>query len=104
MQKMYVGQKRFSIEGLESMVPVINKLAMLAAEDNVKDLVISMAHRGRLNVLTHVLEKPYEAMFAQFQHSKWENKDPSLILITGSTGDVKYHLGAAKKKKLGIKR
>ncbi|WP_249871360.1 2-oxoglutarate dehydrogenase E1 component [Oceanobacillus saliphilus] len=103
LQKMYVGQKRFSVEGLESMVPVINKLIMMAAEDNVKDLVISMAHRGRLNVLTHVLEKPYEAMFSQFQHSKWKNNDPSLVLTTGSTGDVKYHLGAVKKKQFGDK-
>ncbi|WP_085993456.1 2-oxoglutarate dehydrogenase E1 component [Oceanobacillus senegalensis] len=101
--KMYVGQKRFSVEGLESLVPAMNEIARLSAEDNLDDVIISMAHRGRLNVLTHVLEKPYEAMFSQFQHSNWENSDPSLEITEGATGDVKYHLGAVKKKEFGNK-
>lgn len=98
LQKVFVGQKRFSVEGLETMVPVVNKLVDLAGENGVKDLLISMAHRGRLNVLTHVIGKPYEAMFSQFAHTKWENSDPDLELTMGHTGDVKYHMGGVKKK------
>ncbi|MFD1850792.1 2-oxoglutarate dehydrogenase E1 component [Oceanobacillus bengalensis] len=101
--KTYVGQKRFSIEGLETMIPLINEIVAQSAEYGVNDVAISMAHRGRLNVLTHILEKPYEAMLSQFQHSKWVNEDPSLELTEGITGDVKYHLGAVKQKKVGDK-
>ncbi|WP_036835002.1 2-oxoglutarate dehydrogenase E1 component [Pontibacillus litoralis] len=100
LQKMFTGQKRFSVEGLESLVPVMNELIELAAAEQVDDVMISMAHRGRLNVLTHVLDKPYEAMFAQFKHAAWVNEDPSLELTEGSTGDVKYHLGATKTKEV----
>jgi len=94
--KKYVGQKRFSVEGLEALVPLLNKAVDLSAEAGISNMYIAMAHRGRLNVLTHVLEKPYEAMLSQFQHSKWENEDPTLEVIDGVTGDVKYHLGATK--------
>nr|WP_156290253.1 2-oxoglutarate dehydrogenase E1 component [Oceanobacillus salinisoli] len=98
--KTYVGQKRFSVEGLESLIPVMDEMIRLAAKDRMMDVMISMAHRGRLNVLTHVLEKPYEAIFSQFQHSTWENEDPTLEVVDGATGDVKYHLGAVKKKRV----
>ncbi|WP_068676177.1 2-oxoglutarate dehydrogenase E1 component [Oceanobacillus sp. Castelsardo] len=101
--KTFVGQKRFSVEGLESLVPVMNEIINLSAKDNIENVLISMAHRGRLNVLTHVLEKPYEAIFSQFQHSKWENEDSTLEMLEGATGDVKYHLGATKKKQIGNK-
>ncbi|RFA33729.1 2-oxoglutarate dehydrogenase E1 component [Virgibacillus dokdonensis] len=98
IQKMFMGQKRFSIEGLEAFVPLLNKAVELAAQSGVKDVILSMAHRGRLNVLTHVLDKPYEAMIAEFKHVFWGNDDPSLELLYGTTGDVKYHLGAMKTK------
>ncbi|RKQ30886.1 2-oxoglutarate dehydrogenase E1 component [Oceanobacillus halophilus] len=102
--KTYVGQKRFSVEGLESLVPVMNEIVRLSAMDNIHDVMISMAHRGRLNVLTHVLDKPYEAMLSQFQHSEWKNKDLTLELTEGETGDVKYHLGAKKQKKINDRK
>ncbi|RLL42102.1 2-oxoglutarate dehydrogenase E1 component [Oceanobacillus piezotolerans] len=102
--KTYVGQKRFSVEGLESLVPFINELVTLSAKSNVNHVAISMAHRGRLNVLTHVLEKPYEAILSQFQHSKWVNTDPTLQIAEGFTGDVKYHLGAVKEKNIDGRR
>lgn len=100
IQKMFVGQKRFSIEGLESFIPVMNKAVWLAAQAGAADVVISMAHRGRLNVLAHVLNKPYEAMLAEFKHVDWQNDDPTLKLLHGTTGDVKYHLGAVKTKQI----
>lgn len=102
--KTFVGQKRFSVEGLESLVPVMNEVINLSAKDDIENVLISMAHRGRLNVLTHVLEKPYEAIFSQFQHAKWENADPTLEMTEGATGDVKYHLGATMRKQIGDKK
>ncbi len=100
LQKTYVGQKRFSVEGIETLVPAIEEIVTLSAEDGVKDVMISMAHRGRLNVLTHILEKPYEGMFSLFQHSTWENDNPDFSETIGTTGDVKYHMGAVKKRQI----
>ncbi|MBP3040391.1 2-oxoglutarate dehydrogenase E1 component [Bacillaceae bacterium Marseille-Q3522] len=96
IHKTYVGQKRFSVEGLESLVPVVEDIVNKSAENGMKDVIISMAHRGRLNILTHVLKKPYEAMFSEFQHSKWLAKDKEILTAAGWTGDVKYHLGYVK--------
>lgn len=76
---MYVGQKRFSVEGLETLVPALDEFVQLAGENNIENVMIAMAHRGRLNVLVHVLGKPYEALLSQFQHSKWENNDPDFL-------------------------
>lgn len=101
IHKMYVGQKRFSVEGLESLVPSIDEFVKLSCETGIENVMIAMAHRGRLNVLAHVLEKPYEALLSQFQHSKWENNDPDFYETMGHTLDVKYHLGAARKRKIG---
>ncbi|MEH7522759.1 2-oxoglutarate dehydrogenase E1 component [Bacillus sp. JJ1503] len=100
LQKTYVGQKRFSVEGLETLVPAINEIVALGAKDGMQDVMISMAHRGRLNVLANVLEKPYEAIFSQFQHSKWEPNDFDRNRTLSTTGDVKYHAGAKKKRKI----
>ncbi|QED49887.1 2-oxoglutarate dehydrogenase E1 component [Cytobacillus dafuensis] len=104
IQKTYVGQKRFSVEGLETLVPSIEELVALSAEDGIENVMISMAHRGRLNVLAHVLEKPYEAMFSQFQHSTWVNDNPDYSETKGSTGDVKYHMGAVKNRQIQDKK
>ncbi|OCA82248.1 2-oxoglutarate dehydrogenase E1 component [Bacillus sp. FJAT-27225] len=104
IQKTYVGQKRFSVEGLEALVPAIEEVVHLSAEAGIKNVMISMAHRGRLNVLAHVLEKPYEAIFSQFQHSTWVNDNPDYSETIGSTGDVKYHMGAVKNRQFGDKR
>ncbi|KIO65763.1 2-oxoglutarate dehydrogenase E1 component [Caldibacillus thermoamylovorans] len=103
IHKMYVGQKRFSVEGLETLVPALDEFVQLAGENNIENVMIAMAHRGRLNVLAHVLGKPYEALLSQFQHSKWENYDPDFFETVGHTLDVKYHLGAVRNRKLGNK-
>src|SRR5690625_2194350 len=63
LQKTFVGQKRFSIEGLESMIPVLDKMVESANETQVEHVMMGMAHRGRLNVLAHVLGKPLDKIF-----------------------------------------
>ncbi|MBN4077321.1 multifunctional oxoglutarate decarboxylase/oxoglutarate dehydrogenase thiamine pyrophosphate-binding subunit/dihydrolipoyllysine-residue succinyltransferase subunit [Sulfobacillus acidophilus] len=86
LHKRYVGHKRFSIEGAEATIPMLNELLNCAASHNVTDVMLGMAHRGRLNVLANVVGKPYGAIFAEF-----EDIDPKTFQ---GTGDVKYHLGA----------
>ena len=83
----YIGHKRFSMEGAESTIPMLDALLNAAAEDGVTHAVIGMAHRGRLNVLANVLSKSYEKIFREFEG------DVDLDSVQGS-GDVKYHLGA----------
>lgn len=96
LHRTFVGQKRFSIEGLDTMVPLIDEVISEAVRDGVETVNIGMAHRGRLNVLAHVLEKPYEMIFAEFQHAPNKELVPSegsIGINFGWTGDVKYHLG-----------
>ena len=102
LHRTFVGQKRFSIEGLDMLVPVLDELISSAVQVGTDTINIGMAHRGRLNVLAHVLGKPYEIIFSEFQHTS--NED--LITLEGSigfnygwSGDVKYHLGANKQIK-----
>jgi len=83
----YVGHKRFSLEGLEATIPLLDELLSLAAKAGVQDAVLGMAHRGRLNILANVLQKPLAQIFAEFEGST--NPDE-----TQGSGDVKYHLGA----------
>lgn len=85
IHRKFVGQKRFSLEGAESLVPALDAVIEHGAELGIKEFVIGMAHRGRLNVLTNILEKPYEHIFKEFVGTEYE-QDLSL-------GDVKYHLG-----------
>ncbi|WP_028399429.1 2-oxoglutarate dehydrogenase E1 component [Ectobacillus panaciterrae] len=89
LHKTFVGQKRFSIEGVDMLVPMLDEVISEGAKDSVRDVMVGMAHRGRLSVLAHVLEKPYSHMFSEFQHSKAKQDSSSV----GWTGDVKYHLG-----------
>jgi 2-oxoglutarate dehydrogenase E1 component len=99
LHKNFVGAKRFSIEGLDTMVPMLDHLLNLMSEESIPNLQIGMAHRGRLNVLTHILKKPYEMMISEFMHADpmvFLPEDGSLELSNGWTGDVKYHLGGAK--------
>ncbi len=92
LHRTYLGQKRFGLEGLEMLVPVLNEAIELAASQGAEDVVMGMAHRGRLNVLTHVLRLPYTALLAEFEGGH-ETHD---TLAGGSgTGDVKYHYGAS---------
>jgi 2-oxoglutarate dehydrogenase E1 component len=83
----YVGHKRFSLEGAESLIPILDLILSDAADQEVDRSIIGMAHRGRLNVLANILGKPYEAIFSEFEG----NIDPT---TTQGSGDVKYHLGA----------
>lgn len=96
----FVGQKRFSIEGTDAMVPMLDQLIHLAASGTaIRDVVIGMAHRGRLNVLAHILGKPYADIFAEFHSAPNKDLVPSAGssgITFGWTGDVKYHLGARK--------
>ena len=84
--KRYPGEKRFSLEGAESLIPMTNHLLEVAAGLGVEEVVLGMAHRGRLNVLNNVLNKSYEQIFTEFEES-W-NED----FVDGG-GDVKYHRG-----------
>src|SRR3954447_7868457 len=86
LQNKFLGYKRFSLEGAESLIPMLERLIERAARSNVVEIVIGMAHRGRLNVLANVLQKPASEIFAEFQ-DKIDPNDP------GTGGDVKYHLG-----------
>ncbi|TDM13265.1 2-oxoglutarate dehydrogenase E1 component [Macrococcus lamae] len=100
IHKNFVGAKRFSIEGVDALVPMLQKVLAIASDNSIKNIQIGMAHRGRLNVLTHVLEKPYEMMLSEFMHTdpmKFLPEDGSLAVTKGWTGDVKYHLGGVKK-------
>ncbi len=85
LHRKFVGQKRFSLEGSESVIPLLDHVIETAAELDMKDVVIGMAHRGRLNVLANIFEKPLENMFAEFA-------DNERYKIVGE-GDVKYHKG-----------
>ena len=82
----YVGQKRFSLEGGETLIPVLDALTERGPAAGVKEFVIGMAHRGRLNVLANVLRKPFEELFTEFE----DNYLPDSF---SGDGDVKYHLG-----------
>jgi 2-oxoglutarate dehydrogenase E1 component len=85
----YVGTKRFGIDGGEAMVPLIEQIMKRGGQLGVKEIVVGMAHRGRLNVLTNVLLKPFHAIFSEFQGNAAKPED-----VQGS-GDVKYHLGTS---------
>jgi 2-oxoglutarate dehydrogenase E1 component len=82
----FVGHKRFSLEGAESLIPLVDQMLERAAEGGVEEIVIGMAHRGRLNMLVNLLGKSYEMTFAEFEG----HVDPSSMM---GSGDVKYHLG-----------
>jgi 2-oxoglutarate decarboxylase len=87
LQTKYVGQKRFSLEGGESVIPLLDEVLIAATDHSLDEVAIGMAHRGRLNVLANVLGKSYSKIFNEFEG----NIDPSTVQ---GSGDVKYHLGA----------
>ncbi|HEY3280256.1 MAG TPA: multifunctional oxoglutarate decarboxylase/oxoglutarate dehydrogenase thiamine pyrophosphate-binding subunit/dihydrolipoyllysine-residue succinyltransferase subunit [Gemmatimonadales bacterium] len=90
LQRAYLGQKRFSIEGVDMTVPMLDTTLELAAAFGARKVVMGMAHRGRLNVLAHVVSLPYEAILEEFEGGgAGSASDPEAV-----TGDVKYHLGA----------
>ena len=93
LHKAYLGQKRFSIEGLDMTVPMLDFTIELAAAHRTRMTIIGMAHRGRLNVLAHVVNVPYETILAEFEGGRKE-ETPENEGATAGTGDVKYHHGA----------
>jgi 2-oxoglutarate dehydrogenase E1 component len=91
LHRLYPGKTRFSIEGLDVLIPMLDEIIANAALENICVTLIGMAHRGRLNVLAHILQKPYSHILAEFVDPKgrattWDE--------LGWTGDVKYHMGA----------
>src|SRR3712207_2020956 len=94
LHRAFLGQKRFSVEGVDMVVPMLRLLTRFAAEKGTPEVVLGMAHRGRLNVLAHVLDKPYATIFGEFQQpDRGESSPVSESPGEGWVGDVKYHLG-----------
>ena len=92
LRRAFLGSKSFSIEGLDAMVPMLDEALELASADGARDVVIGMAHRGRLNVLAHIVGRPYDVILREFEGERVleaVGSDPE-----GGSGDVKYHLGA----------
>jgi len=85
-RRTFIGQRTFSGEGVDMLVPMLEKLLGLVAEDGITQVVMGMAHRGRLAVIAHVINRPYEQLLQSFEKGELRVDDP--------TGDVKYHLGA----------
>ena len=92
LQKKFVGQKRFSIEGAESIIPALDALIENGSVLGLKEFVVGMAHRGRLNVLANIFNKTYENIFSEFEGKEYD--DDGLF-----DGDVKYHLGITSEVK-----
>src|SRR6266705_1848827 len=91
LHRAYLGQKRFSIEGLDVLVPILDQTIELAGASGARRVVLGMAHRGRLNVLAHIVGLPYETIFAEFEGGRPVEET---LTPEGGTGDVKYHHGA----------
>ena len=92
LHKAYLGQKRFSIEGVDMLVPMLDYAIELSARQGAREVVIGMAHRGRLNVLAHTVGRPIETIFAEFEGGR--HVEGGTLTPEGGTGDVKYHHGA----------
>ena len=92
LRKRFLGQKQFSVEGLDVMIPMLDETLELAAESGAHEVVMGMAHRGRLNVLAHTIGMPYEYILREFEGER--TIDAVTADPEGGTGDVKYHLAA----------
>jgi len=90
----FVNVKRFSIEGVDALVPMIDEAIERGAHTGARSVVVGMAHRGRLNVLTHILNKPYQALFEEFLGHHGDTNSAS------GSGDVKYHLGYRSERQI----
>jgi 2-oxoglutarate dehydrogenase E1 component len=94
LEKAYLGQKMFSIEGLDVVVPMLDELVTLSHRGGAEEVIFGMAHRGRLSVLAHNLGRPVESILAEFEGSKRLGAVKAVAAIPhGGTGDVKYHYG-----------
>ena len=89
LNKKYTGTKRFGLDGSESVIPALEQIAKRGSQLGLEEIVIGMAHRGRLNVLNNVLQKPFRAIISEFMGN------PSNPEETGGSGDVKYHMGSS---------
>src|SRR5262249_21890122 len=92
LRRAFLGQKQFSVEGLDVMIPMLDEAIELAARDGAHEVVLGMAHRGRLNVLAHVVGRPYETILREFEGER--TIEAVVSTEEGGSGDVKYHLGA----------
>jgi 2-oxoglutarate dehydrogenase E1 component len=92
LRRAFLGQKQFSIEGLDVMVPMLDEAIDIGADAGAHEVVVGMAHRGRLNVLAHVVGRPYEVILREFEGER--TIDAVVVSEEGGSGDVKYHLGA----------
>ncbi len=92
LRRTFLGQKTFSAEGLESMVPMLEYLLSAIADDGIGEVIMGMAHRGRLSTIAHVVNRPYEAVLAAFERG--EQRRAVGAISDAPTGDVKYHIGA----------
>ena len=92
LRRAFLGQKQFSIEGLDAMIPMLDEAIEIAADNGAHEVVIGMAHRGRLNVLAHVVGRPYETILREFEGER--TIEAVVTSDESGTGDVKYHLGA----------
>src|SRR5690606_8323725 len=93
IHRIFPGKHRFSIEGLDMMVPILDEMIGASAETGNRHIMIGMAHRGRLNVLAHILNKPYKQILAEFKDPIRRDKFRDDL---GWMGDVKYHMGARR--------
>ncbi len=91
LQKKFPGQKRFSLEGVEALIPALDAVMEKGSELGTDEFIIGMPHRGRLNVLTNILRKPFEDVFSEFEGKEYDEE--------GLLGDVKYHMGYTKVRK-----
>ncbi len=96
LHTQFVGQKRFSLEGCDILMPMLDSIIRNAAANGTKEIIIGMAHRGRLNVLAHALGKPYHHILSEFILAHRDAHHPVVREAHGWTGDVKYHLGAKR--------
>jgi len=94
IHKKFPGHKSFSLEGAESLIPAIAAVIMKGAELGVKEFILGMAHRGRLNVLGNIMQKPFEQIFSEFEGKEYSDED--------LLGDVKYHLGYSTELDTGM--
>jgi 2-oxoglutarate dehydrogenase E1 component len=98
LARKYVGTKRFGLDGGESMIPALEAVIKYGGQAGVSEVVLGMAHRGRLNILTNVMHKPYRVLFHEFAGGSANPED------VGGSGDVKYHLGTSTDREFdGVK-
>ena len=93
LHKAFLGKKQFSIEGLDALVPMLDETIELASGHGAQEVIVGMAHRGRLNVLAHTVGRPYQSILVEFESEQTLSADSAAP--EGGTGDVKYHYGAS---------